>query len=219
MAVIDISSISPRPNADGPSVDTATAPASTPRDPNASGTTTGSIATPAATQQLSTGSMLLRLLQEFETTHPGEAKVFLHTVASNLRAAAAQSEVLAPGLTAWAAKFEVAAETGELSNLFPSVRPAPHFGIHAYQVAQQTAEDPAVTEAMVGHRLPPPGSAPTTNALDALSGVLIRIATESLRSAGTPELVAYVGRRGRLARRMRRRRLRRHRGRHWRDHE
>lgn len=217
---MDISGISPRPNADGAAVDTATPTASPPpRNPNSPAPATGTIATPAATQQLSTGSVLLSLLQEYETSHPGDAKVFLHAVASNLRAAAAQADVLAPGLHAWAAKFEVAAETGELSNLFPSVRPAAHFGIHAYQVAQQTADDPAVTEAMVGHRVPPAGSAPTTNTLDSLSSELIRIATESLRSAGTPEYSMYVDRREERAKRMRRRRLRRHRRRRFRDHQ
>ncbi|HKP63038.1 MAG TPA: hypothetical protein VJV78_40155 [Polyangiales bacterium] len=70
-----------------------------------------------------------------------QASAVLRGLATKLYAAAARPDAAAPGLNAWAERFEAAAQSGELSKLLPNVEPAAHFGIRAYQAAGQTTAE------------------------------------------------------------------------------
>ena len=151
---MDIHSISRRPNADAASlaVDTkppSVAPAVQP-EANAPPSENSIVAAPAAIQELSKAALLLGLLTVLESKHPDEAIQLLLRIADELHAEARQAGSTAQSLNALADRFRLAAQTGDLSSLLPSERPAAHFGVRAYQAAEQATADPTALDATFG---------------------------------------------------------------------
>jgi hypothetical protein len=175
---MDIQSISSRPSAGGVSVSTTTSlPAA---EPSAIGSAFAALQA-ATTQDLSSGGMFLSLLNTYASQHPEEVSTFLAGVADKLRAFAQRGDVFSAGLTGWADRFQRAAESGDLSNLVPSVRPAANLGLRAYQVAQQAAQTPAA----ILSTLPPPNDPLSPSALDSLSQELVELSNASLSALRT----------------------------------
>jgi hypothetical protein len=108
------------------------AAASTPAESGVAPPTTTADA-PATTQHLSGSGRLLGFLQAIHDRHPEEADRVLNGIAEKLRADAERGGPWSERLSAWADKFELAAESNDLSNLLPSYRPFGHFGIRAYR--------------------------------------------------------------------------------------
>jgi hypothetical protein len=152
---MDIHSTSRRPNAADSASLTADAksPSVAPGvqpGPNAPPSECSSVAAPAAIQELSKGALFLGLLTVLENKHPDEAVQLLLRIAAELYAEAQQAGSTAQGLNALAHRFRLAAQTGDLSGLLPSERPAAHFGVRAYQAAGQATADPTALDATFG---------------------------------------------------------------------
>jgi hypothetical protein len=120
--------------------------------------------TPAATQDLSSGGLFMRLMQVYENQHPDEARSFLQGVADKLHAEAEPGSFSAQTLNVWGDKFQRAADTGDLSNLLPDEAPVNNLGVRAYQqVARSSGSIPPEVEAVLNDSVPPlaNGQAPT----------------------------------------------------------
>jgi hypothetical protein len=114
----------------------------------------GQLGTPATTQRVTTSALLLEVLHFLETKLPGEAKALLISVAQQLRTTAAAAE--GPGaasLSAWAERFQRAADSGKLISWLPSAPGSSHFGVRAYQAAAPAEVDLAVLDAALSQTL------------------------------------------------------------------
>jgi hypothetical protein len=184
-----IERLTSRPDVSGTAVDTKSASTSMAPRPahaaNANAADAGELE-PAATSHLSSGGLILGLMQAYETLHPDQAKAFLHSIADKLHADAGSGDAFAAILRAWGDKFQLAADSGDLSKLLPSMSlgPSPHFGIRAYRAAQQT--DDAATIATVFRDSLPPAS--LDNDLQAATAQLLRTVSEGIRALGAPAL-------------------------------
>jgi len=94
----------------------------------------------ATTHRLSGGGRFMHFLQAFEDKHPEETKRMLNGIADKLRSDAEHAGPWSARLERWADKLEKAAESGDMSNLMPSLHPHAHFGMRAYQKAQETPD-------------------------------------------------------------------------------
>jgi hypothetical protein len=151
---MDIHSTSRRPNADAPSLAAdAKSPSVAPGvQPGPSGppSESSNVAAPAAIQELSKAALFLGLLAVLESKHPDEAVRLLLRIAAELHAEARQPGSTTQGLDALADRFRLAAQTGDLSSLLPRERPAAHFGVRAYQAAEQATAEPTALDATFG---------------------------------------------------------------------
>lgn len=186
-----IEKLSSRPDVSGTAADTKSASKSiAPRPANAAHTNAaeGALDTPAATSHLSSGGLILGLMQAYETLHPDDAKAFLQSIADKLHADARSGDAFASILNAWGDKFQLAADSGDLSKLLPSIAPSAHFGIRAYQAAQPAPDD-AATIATVFHNSAPPTS---TSDLAAATARLVNTVSDSIRALGAADDAALA---------------------------
>lgn len=118
----------------------------------------GQLDAPAATPHLTTSALLLDFLQLLSRKLPSEAQALLIGVAKQLRAAAAAAGPSAASSSAWAERFERAADTGELTSWLPSTPPPAHFGLRAYQAAAPVEADLGGLDAALSQALNSGGS-------------------------------------------------------------
>ncbi|HTU59884.1 MAG TPA: hypothetical protein VMF89_15640, partial [Polyangiales bacterium] len=85
---------------------------------------------------------LLHVLQSVEQRHPEETQRVLGNIADKLRSDAEHAGIFSERLTRWADRFQEAADSGDMSKLMP--RLSPHFGVRAYQQAEQQEPDATV---------------------------------------------------------------------------
>lgn len=111
------------------------------------------VTAPAATRHLSTEALLHALLTLLDGKQPEQARALLQGIAQQLRDAAVNDNALEPGLQSWVARFEHAAQSGDVASLLPSTTPATHFGLRAYQAAGQVVTDSRVVDEIVSHVL------------------------------------------------------------------
>lgn len=97
---------------------------------------------PATLSRFTPAGRLLHVLQAFEQRHPEETQRVLGNIADKLRADAERAGMFGERLTRWADRFQAAAESGDMSKLMP--RLSPHFGLRAYQQAEQPDADATV---------------------------------------------------------------------------
>jgi hypothetical protein len=104
---------------------------------------------PATTPHFSRAGRMLSVMQSFEQRHPEETKKILSNIAEKLRSDAQSAGPWSGRLEKWADRFQQAADSGDMSKLFPKSQPSGHFGMRAYQQVQQAAEPEA--EEVVSH--------------------------------------------------------------------
>jgi hypothetical protein len=97
---------------------------------------------PAAVSRFSPAGRLVHVLQSFENRHPEETKQVLSNIADKLRSDAERAGPWSDRLNKWADRFQAAAESGDMSKLMPRV--SSHFGVRAYQQAEQPDTDATV---------------------------------------------------------------------------
>lgn len=97
---------------------------------------------PAAISRFTPAGRLLHALQSFEDRHPEETKQILGNIADRLRSDAERAGPFSERLNKWADRFQAAADSGDMSKLMP--RTASHFGMRAYQQAEQPDNDATV---------------------------------------------------------------------------
>ena len=97
---------------------------------------------PATVSGFTPARRLLNVLQSFEQRHPEETQRVLSNIADKLRSDAEHAGVFSERLTRWADRFQEAADSGDMSKLMP--RLSPHFGVRAYQEAQQPESDATI---------------------------------------------------------------------------
>lgn len=97
---------------------------------------------PAAISRFTPAGRLLNVLQSFEDRHPEETKKILGNIADKLRSDAERAGPFSDRLNKWADRFQAAADSGDMSQLMPRV--SSHFGMRAYQQADQTDNDATV---------------------------------------------------------------------------
>lgn len=97
---------------------------------------------PATLSRFTPAGRLLHVLQSFEQRHPEETQRVLGNIADRLRSDAEHAGIFSERLTRWADRFQEAADSGDMSKLMP--RWSPHFGLRAYQQAQQPEADASV---------------------------------------------------------------------------
>ena len=85
---------------------------------------------------------LLLVLKAVEQRHPEETQRVLSKITDKLRSDAENAGVFSERLTRWADRFQEAADSGDMSKLMPRV--SPHFGLRAYQQAEQPDSDATV---------------------------------------------------------------------------
>lgn len=102
---------------------------------------------PATQSRFTPAGRLLNVLQSFEQRRPEETQRVLSSIANKLRSDAETAGVFGERLTRWADRFQEAADSGDMSKLLP--RLSPHFGVRAYQQAEQPESD-ATAEHVVG---------------------------------------------------------------------
>jgi hypothetical protein len=97
---------------------------------------------PSSQARFSPAGRLLNVLQSFEQRHPEETQRVLGNIADKLRSDAERAGVFSERLTRWADRFQEAADSGDMSKLMP--RLSSHFGVRAYQQAEQPEPDATV---------------------------------------------------------------------------
>jgi hypothetical protein len=97
---------------------------------------------PASQARFSPAGRLINVLQAFEERHPEETQRVLGNIADKLRSDAEHAGVFSERLTRWADRFQEAADSGDMSKLMP--RLSSHFGVRAYQQAEQPEPDATV---------------------------------------------------------------------------
>jgi hypothetical protein len=97
---------------------------------------------PASISRFTPAGRLVNVLQSFEQRHPEETKQVLSNIADRLRADAEEGGPFSARLTRWADRFQSAAESGDMSELMPRFQP--HFGLRAYEQAQQADSEDTV---------------------------------------------------------------------------
>ena len=97
---------------------------------------------PAAISRFTPAGRLLHVLQSFEDRHPEETKNILGNIADKLRSDAERAGPFSDRLNKWADRFQAAADSGDMSQLMPRV--SSHFGMRAYQQAEQSDTDATV---------------------------------------------------------------------------
>jgi hypothetical protein len=97
---------------------------------------------PSALSRFTPAGRLLRVLEAVEQRHPEETQRVLSNIADKLRSDAEHAGVFSERLTRWADRFQEAADSGDMSKLMP--RFSPHFGMRAYQQAEQPDSDATV---------------------------------------------------------------------------
>lgn len=102
----------------------------------------GEAAQPASSSRFSPAGRLINVLQAFEDRHPEETQRVLGNIADKLRSDAEHAGVFSERLTRWADRFQEAADSGDMSKLMP--RLSSHFGVRAYQQAEQPEPDATV---------------------------------------------------------------------------
>jgi hypothetical protein len=173
-----IERLSSRPGVSGTAVDTKSASTSSAPKAAMPAHASGMLDAPAATSHVSPNSVILALMQTFETLHPEQAKALLLSIAERLHADASTGGAFASAFAAWGDKFQLAADSGELSHLLPSISPSPHFGVRAYQAAQQQAPDDASVFL---------SSAPSsTGDVEAATARVLETVNDSMRALGAP---------------------------------
>lgn len=192
-----IEKLESRPEVSGASIDAKSASTSiAPRPARAANVSdAGALDTPAATSHLSSGGLLLGLMQAYETLHPDQAKAFLQSIADRLHADARAGGAFAAILNAWGDKFQLAAESGDVSKLLPSITPSPHFGIRAYQAAQQAPDDAATIANVFRNSVPPTNEA----SLEAATARLLNTVSESIRALGVADDASTLLKAARIA--------------------
>jgi hypothetical protein len=118
----------------------ATAPATDEAETSTPAASTDAQSDPATTHHVSGGGRFMHFLQAFEDKHPEETKRILGNIADKLRSDAQHAGPWAARLERWADKLDKAADTGDMSNLMPTVQPHAHFGMRAYQKAQEAPD-------------------------------------------------------------------------------
>ncbi|HET8933854.1 MAG TPA: hypothetical protein VFN67_10455 [Polyangiales bacterium] len=104
--------------------------------------TTDTAERPAAISRFTPAGRLLNALQSFEDRHPEQTKEILGNIADKLRSDAERAGPFSDRLNKWADRFQAAADSGDMSQLMPRV--PSHFGMRAYQQADQSDNDATV---------------------------------------------------------------------------
>jgi hypothetical protein len=97
---------------------------------------------PSTISRFTPAGRLLHVLQSFEARHPEETKEILGNIADKLRSDAERAGPFSDRLNKWADRFQAAADSGDMSQLMPRV--SSHFGMRAYQQAEQPDNDATV---------------------------------------------------------------------------
>jgi hypothetical protein len=171
-----ISSVVPRPDVSGAAVNTALKSTAPPpaHVARASVPASSGLDAPATTAHLSGVGLIMGLIRAYESQHPDQTKAFLLSIADKLLADAPHAGTFAPNLKAWGEAFLRAADTGDLSNIWPNAPATAHFGVQAYQAASQPPAN-AVTamDAVLRGSLSPLASGATASELEAATGQLL----------------------------------------------